>query len=235
MENVATVPGWTARRERPATDGEGGREHDHLEGQARAARSSPCLPLHRRAEERRRLHVQRAPDLLGRQRRRVAGRRELRHACRAIAATRGRAPRRRLGDRARRSRSSRSCSARVGLRRRRRRARSGRRSHEDRRAGGARCSSPSRLHWCCRRWRGDTPRCSPTQPQASGVLAQPPAQVASPTASASSRASRSSRSPTRSGHQETRGRLRRAPADPRHDLRLDEDLAAGLVSRAGGA
>ena len=120
LEHVAPVPGWTVHGRRPA-HGErrdGRRQLDHLEGQARRARSSRVLPftgVPKKAEAT-------TPSRSARPTRTAAsstvvGRRELRHAgrrtSRPTAETRAR--RAAAPTRARRSRSSRSSSAALGL------------------------------------------------------------------------------------------------------------------------
>ena len=166
------------RRDRARLDRHGERQHGDLEGQARR-RAARAPAVHRLGQGRGRLRVQGQPDLLGRQRRRLGGHRGLRHARpgRSPSARRARrggvALRLEQDDRHHRARRRRARAA-----HRRRRASSPGGARNDAAAGGrARCSSPSWLHWPCRRWRGDTPRCSRTQPQASGVLTQPPTEV----------------------------------------------------------
>ncbi len=81
LEHVAPVPDWTptVSGQHHVERGDGGRGLDHLEGQAeRGGARRPAV--HRRAEERRRVHVRRPPDVLRRQRRRVVRDGGLRHA-----------------------------------------------------------------------------------------------------------------------------------------------------------
>ena len=147
----------------------------------------------------RRLHVQRAPDLLRRQRRRCgpATRDSDTPAAHVDGERRGEQLGRQLGLQPRRSRSSRSSSAALGLLVGGVALVAGRRSrHEDRRAGEHAARRLSRLRWRCRRWRGDTPRCSPRNRRRAACSPNRQPRCASPTASASSRASPSSRSRT---------------------------------------
>ena len=179
LEHVAPVPGWTATvaGQHMVERRDGGRQLDHLEGQARAAPSSPCCrspacPRRRRTYAFTVRQTYSDGSVVD-----VVGRRELGHAGGARHGDRrGEHARAAARTRARRSPSSRSSSAAWGCSSAAPRSSPGGARHEDRRAGGRAARRPAvALALPAVAW-GHASLLA-TQPQASGVLSQPPTQV----------------------------------------------------------
>ena len=234
LEHVAPVPGWTADRQRSAQAQNGERQGGN--SITWKGKLSGCgarrAAVHGRAEEPRRVHLQRAPDLLGRQRRRVVRIRGLRHA---------RGPHRgnrRHGSssaarttRPRHSASSPSSLGAVGARRRRRRARSrGGARHDPRRAGGR---AARRLRACAgAAGCGVGARRAGIHATAGERRARPPAGAGQPHVQRAHRAAlRGDLGHERAGHPGDREQPGQPAGRPEHDLRRDEAGHAGLVPR----
>ena len=181
--------------------------------------------VHGRAEERRRVRLQRPPDVLGWQRRRMVGRGQLRHACRARRGAGRDTPRAGRIDSGKTIAIIALVVGALGARRRRRRPRRGEAFGMSLggRAGALLVALVVALALPAVAW--GTPRCSRRSRRRAACSPNRRTRSASPSASTSSRASPSSRSPTPHGTQQiagspaTRGRRRTRSSCPLHRSR----------------